>query len=72
MSNVWNSPAISPGASTLHNIYTDLPNSLKYMHAILFIFTAIYTKAHNLKSLYENVNSDLDALDEWFKLIHIP
>lgn len=50
-------------------IYTnDLPNSLTHTHAILFADdTTIYTKSHNLKTAYEYVNSDLHALDIWFK-----
>ena len=50
-------------------IYTnDLPNSLKHTHAILFADdTTIYTKSNNIKSLYQNVNNDLDGLYEWFK-----
>ncbi len=50
-------------------MYTnDLQNSLKHTHAILFADdTAIYTKANTLITLYENVNSDLDTLNEWFE-----
>ena len=50
-------------------IYTnDLPNSLNYTHAILFADdTTIYTKSDNIKTLYQNVNSDLNGLNEWFK-----
>jgi len=50
-------------------IYTnDLPNSLKHTNAILFADdTTIYTKSNNIKSLYQNVNNDLDGLYEWFK-----
>ncbi len=49
-------------------IYTnDLPNSLTHTHAILFADdTTIYTKSNNLKTLFDNVNSDLQNLYDWF------
>ena len=50
-------------------IYTnDLPNCLTYTHAILFADdTTIYTNSNNLKTLYDHINFDLNALDLWFK-----
>jgi len=51
-------------------IYTnDLPNSLNHTHPILFADdTTIYTKSNNLITLFENVNSDLNNLYDWFNV----
>lgn len=50
-------------------IYTnDLPNSITHSHTILFADdTTIFAKSNNLTTLYDNVNSDLDSLYQWFK-----
>ena len=50
-------------------IYTnDLPNCLKFSKAILFADdTTVYLTSKNIPNLFNNINSDLDLLAEWFR-----
>jgi hypothetical protein len=50
-------------------IYTnDLPNCLKFSKAILFADdTTVYLTSKSISNLFNNINSDLELLSEWFR-----
>jgi len=46
----------------------DLPNSLSHTHAIIFADdTTIYSESKCINTLYNNINTDLMSLSDWFK-----
>ena len=46
----------------------DIPNSIKHSKTILFADdTTIYHVGHNIPDIYENINSDLGQLTDWFR-----
>ena len=47
----------------------DLPHSLQHCKTILFADdTTVYFTHANLQTMYRSVNSDLNTLDDWFRV----